>query len=451
MSQSTITADRVSTVESTTFAILVSLSFSHMLNDTMQSLVPAIYPILKTSYGLDFGQLGLITLAFYFTSSLLQPLVGFVADKRPMPYSLPVGMGFTLTGLFLLSRAASFPMLMVAAAIVGIGSSVFHPESSRVARMASGGRHGLAQSLFQVGGNTGSAIGPLLAAFVVVPHGQRSIAWFMLIALLAMVVLTQVGHWYARKGAAARGKRGGPSILAGLTHRRVMWSLVVLGCLIFSKFFYIASLSSYYTLYLISKFHVSTQTAEVHLFFFLGAMAVGTLAGGPIGDRVGRKLVIWVSILGVSVHLRAAVRQSVLDGRADRGDRADPVLGVRGDPGLRDGTDAREGRDDRGHVLWLRVRHGRSGGCAAGATGGCDEHRVRLPGVCVPAADRDADGVPAEYRAWTGEARSLERLARTAGVAMTGFSQLKLGKSATALSRSIFCSAESPRRRRAGL
>ena len=270
-----------------------------MLNDTMQSLVPAIYPILKTSYGLDFGQLGLITLAFYFTSSLLQPLVGFVADKRPMPYSLPVGMGFTLTGLFLLSRAASFPMLMVAAAIVGIGSSVFHPESSRVARMASGGRHGLAQSLFQVGGNTGSAIGPLLAAFVVVPHGQRSIAWFMLIALLAMVVLTQVGHWYARKGAAARGKRGGPSILAGLTHRRVMWSLVVLGCLIFSKFFYIASLSSYYTLYLISKFHVSTQTAEVHLFFFLGAMAVGTLAGGPIGDRVGRKLVIWVSILGV--------------------------------------------------------------------------------------------------------------------------------------------------------
>lgn len=299
MSQSTITAGRVPAVESTTFAILVSLSFCHMLNDTMQSLVPAIYPVLKTSYGLDFGQIGLITLAFQLTSSLLQPLVGFAADKRPMPYSLPIGMGFTLVGLFLLSRAGSFHMIMFAAAMVGVGSSVFHPESSRVARMASGGRHGLAQSLFQVGGNTGSAIGPLLAAFIVVPRGQTSIAWFMLIALVAIVVLIQIGHWYARKGAASRGRRQGPTIVAGLSQKRVIWSLVILGCLIFSKFFYTSSLNSYYTLYLIQKFHVSTQTAEVHLFFFLAAMAAGTLAGGPIGDKIGRKLVIWVSILGI--------------------------------------------------------------------------------------------------------------------------------------------------------
>jgi MFS transporter, FSR family, fosmidomycin resistance protein len=299
MSENTIAAGRVRAVESTTFAILLSLSFCHMLNDTMQSLVPAIYPVLKTSYGLDFGQIGLITLAFQLTSSLLQPLVGFAADRRPMPYSLPVGMGFTLFGLFLLSRAAGFGTIMIAAALVGVGSSVFHPESSRVARMASGGRHGLAQSLFQVGGNTGSALGPLLAAFIVVPHGQRSIAWFMTIALVAILVLTQVGTWYARKAGPARGKRRVFAAPIGLSQRRITWSLVILGCLIFSKFFYTASLNSYYTLYLIQKFHVSTQSAEMHLFIFLAAMAAGTFAGGPIGDRFGRKLVIWVSILGV--------------------------------------------------------------------------------------------------------------------------------------------------------
>lgn len=299
MSQNSITAGRAPAVESTTFTVLLSLSFCHMLNDTMQSLVPAIYPVLKTSYGLDYGQIGLITLAFQVTSSLLQPLVGLAADRRPMPYSLPVGMGFTLFGLFLLSRAGRFETILIAAALVGVGSSVFHPESSRVARMASGGRHGLAQSLFQVGGNTGSAMGPLLAAFVVVPNGQRSIAWFMAFALVAMVVLTQVGTWYAARGAAARGRRRVIAVPGGLSQRRIMWSLAVLGCLIFSKFFYIASLNSYYTLYLIQKFHVSTEAAEVYLFIFLAAMAAGTFAGGPIGDRFGRKLVIWISILGV--------------------------------------------------------------------------------------------------------------------------------------------------------
>jgi MFS transporter, FSR family, fosmidomycin resistance protein len=299
MSENTITAGRIGSTESTTFAILLSLSFCHMLNDTMQSLVPAIYPVLKTTYGLDFGQIGLITLAFQLTSSLLQPLVGLAADRRPMPYSLPVGMGFTLFGLFLLSRAGSFSTIMIAAALVGVGSSVFHPESSRVARMASGGRLGLAQSLFQVGGNTGSALGPLLAAFIVVPHGQRSIAWFMTIALVAIVVLTQVGTWYARNDGTARGRRRVAAPPMGLSQRRIAWSLVILGCLIFSKFFYTASLNSYFTLYLIHKFHVSTWSAEMHLFIFLAAMALGTFAGGPIGDRFGRKLVIWGSILGV--------------------------------------------------------------------------------------------------------------------------------------------------------
>ena len=300
MSENAIAGARPA-AETTTFAILLSLSFCHLLNDMIQSLVPAVYPVLKSSYGLDFGEIGLITLAFQLTASLLQPLVGFAADRRPMPYSLPAAMGFTLLGLFLLSRAGSFHMILVAAALVGVGSSVFHPESSRVARMASGGRHGLAQSLFQVGGNSGSAIGPLLAAFVVVPRGQGSIVWFTAAALLAIVVLSQVGHWYSANAPAHRGRRraGGAELRSVLSRRRIVGALVVLGLLIFSKFFYVAALNSYYTLYLIQKFHVSTQTAELHLFIFLGAMAVGTFAGGPIGDRFGRKLVIWVSILGV--------------------------------------------------------------------------------------------------------------------------------------------------------
>ncbi len=300
MSENAIVAGRPA-AETTAFAILLSLSFCHLLNDMIQSLVPAVYPVLKTSYGLDFGQIGLITLAFQLTASLLQPLVGLAADRRPMPYSLPVAMGFTLFGLFLLSRAGSFGMILIAAALVGVGSSVFHPESSRVARMASGGRHGLAQSLFQVGGNSGSALGPLLAAFVVVPRGQGSIAWFTTAALVAMLVLLQVGHWYRANAPAYRGRRhaAGMELRPTLSRRRILGALVVLGLLIFSKFFYMAALNSYYTLYLIQKFHVSTQTAELHLFMFLGAAAVGTFAGGPIGDRFGRKLVIWVSILGV--------------------------------------------------------------------------------------------------------------------------------------------------------
>jgi FSR family fosmidomycin resistance protein-like MFS transporter len=286
---------------STTFAILISLSLCHFLNDMNQSLVPAIYPILKESYQLDFGQIGLITLAFQMTASLLQPVVGMVTDKRPTPFSLPVAMGCSLVGLLMLSVAHSYHMILFAAAMVGLGSSVFHPESSRVARMASGGRYGFAQSLFQLGGSAGSAIGPLLAAFIVVPKGQGSIAWFSAAALLAIVVLSNVSLWYARHPAMAarRGRRTPAAIPASpLPRGKVIGALAVILVLLFSKNVYTSSLSSYYTFYLIQKFHLSVPHAQYMLFAFLGAVAAGTFAGGPIGDRVGRKPVIWFSILG---------------------------------------------------------------------------------------------------------------------------------------------------------
>jgi FSR family fosmidomycin resistance protein-like MFS transporter len=288
---------------SAAMTILVSLSLCHFLNDMNQSLVPAIYPILKDSYRLDFGQIGLITLAFQMTASLLQPVVGMITDKRPQPYSLPVAMGFSLAGLLLLAVADSYPLILVAAAMVGLGSSVFHPESSRVARMASGGRYGFAQSLFQLGGSAGSAVGPLLAAFIVVPRGQGSISWFSAAALLAMLVLTNVSAWYARHPAmlARRGRRAAVAAPASpLPPAKVYLALGVILVLMFSKNVYTSSLSSYYTFYLIQKFDVSVQHAQYMLFVFLGAVAAGTFAGGPIGDRFGRKPVIWFSILGTS-------------------------------------------------------------------------------------------------------------------------------------------------------
>ena len=283
----------------TAFAVLGAISFSHLLNDMIQSLILAIYPILKSGFALSFGQVGLITLTYQLTASLLQPLVGVAADRRPMPYSLPVGMGFTLCGLLLLATAPNFPVLLVAAALVGTGSSVFHPESSRVARMASGGRHGLAQSLFQVGGNTGASLGPLLAAWIIVPHGRGSVAWFSLAALLAIAVLFKVGRWY-RDHHVSRSVAHRPHAVITLSRGRVLASLLVLGLLIFSKYFYLASLSSYYTFYLIHHFGVSVQSAQTHLFVFLFAVAAGSLIGGPVGDRIGRKSVIWISILGVA-------------------------------------------------------------------------------------------------------------------------------------------------------
>ncbi len=302
MSQHTITARTATTAgsETTTFAILVSLSVCHLLNDMNQSLVPALYPILKDSYRLDFGQIGLITLAFQLTASMLQPVVGMVTDRRPQPFSLPIAMGCSLIGLLLLSVANSYPMILLAAALVGLGSSVFHPESSRVARMASGGRHGFAQSLFQVGGSTGSAIGPLLAAFIVVPRGQGSVAWFSAAALLAMVLLTNVSAWYSRHLSMRRsgGSSARSAAYAVLSRKKVLGAICILVALLFSKNVYTSSLGSYYTFYLIHKFGVSVQSAQVHLFVFLGSVAAGTFVGGPIGDRFGRKPVIWFSILG---------------------------------------------------------------------------------------------------------------------------------------------------------
>jgi FSR family fosmidomycin resistance protein-like MFS transporter len=282
----------------TAVSILLAISFCHLLNDMMQSLLPALYPMLKTSYALNFGQIGLLTFTFQVTASLLQPIIGSYTDRTPRPYSLAAGMAFTLVGLLLLSLATSYGLLLLAASLIGTGSSVFHPESSRVARMASGGQHGLAQSVFQVGGNVGSAVGPLLAAFIVLPHGQSSVAWFSLAALLGMFVLFNVGSWYKSHGMA-RIKRRAADGGAAVSPRKVAMAIAVLLALIFSKYFYLASLTSYYTFYLINRFHVSVQSAQLHLFLFLAAVAFGTIIGGPLGDRVGRKYIIWASILGV--------------------------------------------------------------------------------------------------------------------------------------------------------
>ncbi|WP_442040045.1 MFS transporter [Microvirga sp. 2MCAF35] len=279
--------------------ILAAISVSHLLNDLIQSLLPAIYPILKRDFHLDFGQIGFLTLTFQLTASLLQPMIGTFTDRKPQPFSLVVGMGFTLIGLLTLSRAGSYPVLLLAAALIGMGSSVFHPESSRVARLASGGRHGLAQSVFQVGGNAGSALGPLLAAFIVVPFGQPSIAWFSAVALLAMLILFVVGRWYQAKLADLRAKPRAVETGSVFSKRRIVISLAILVLLIFSKDFYVASFTNYFTFYLISKFQLPVQDAQIHLFIFLGSLAVGTLLGGPLGDRVGRRYVIWFSILGV--------------------------------------------------------------------------------------------------------------------------------------------------------
>jgi FSR family fosmidomycin resistance protein-like MFS transporter len=294
--------------EKTAFKVLLAITFCHLLNDTVQSLLPAIYPLLKSSFRLDFGQVGLIAFTLQCTASLLQPLVGLYTDHRPKPYSLAFGMGFTLIGLLILSMAPSFGTVLVAAALVGIGSSVFHPESSRIARMASGGQHGMAQSLFQLGGNAGSALGPLLAA-VVLPRGQSSIAWFSLLALLGIILLTDIGSW-AKKNRSIKPKRvlieSGPHSSesaaerhAQLPAKKVAYCIAILMALMFSKYIYLASLSSYYTFYLMNKFHVTVQSAQIHLFLFLGAVAAGTIIGGPVGDRIGRKYVIWCSILGV--------------------------------------------------------------------------------------------------------------------------------------------------------
>jgi FSR family fosmidomycin resistance protein-like MFS transporter len=282
----------------TVIAVLTALSVCHLLNDMMQSLLPSIYPILKASYQLDFSQIGFITLAFQLTASLLQPMVGIVTDRYPQPYSAAIGMGLSVVGLGLVATADSYPLLLAAAACVGIGSSIFHPESSRVARLASGGRHGFAQSLFQVGGNVGSAIGPLLAALIILPHGQKSVAWFTAAGIIAMGLLTFVGRWYSTHGRARIAITAKRTQIANLSQGRIVLSIAVLVALVFSKFVYMASLNNYLTFYLIETFGVSVHSSQLYLFVFLAAVAAGTFLGGPLGDYFGRKYVIWFSILG---------------------------------------------------------------------------------------------------------------------------------------------------------
>jgi FSR family fosmidomycin resistance protein-like MFS transporter len=284
----------------TVLAVLFALSFSHLLNDTLQSLLPAIYPLLKTSFSLSFTQIGLITFTNQFTASILQPMVGLYTDKYPKPYSLAAGMGFTLIGLILLGLAAQFAFILIAAALIGIGSSVFHPEASRVVRMASGGKHGFAQSLFQVGGNAGTSLGPLLAALIIVPHGRSSVLWFSLIALGGIVLLTHVGHWYRKNTSRLKPSSKPRAGAAALPSQKVAAALAILVALIFSKYFYLTSMTSYYTFYLIQKFQLSIQQSQYFLFIFLFSVAAGTIIGGPLGDRFGRKRVIWASILGVA-------------------------------------------------------------------------------------------------------------------------------------------------------
>jgi FSR family fosmidomycin resistance protein-like MFS transporter len=284
----------------TTLTVLAGLSLCHLLNDMMQALLPAIYPMLKADFELGFWQIGLITLTNQLTASVLQPVVGLYTDRRPKPYSLAAGMGFTLVGLVLLATASRFAVVLVAAALVGVGSAVFHPESSRIARLASGGRHGFAQSLFQTGGNAGSSLGPLLAAFIVLPRGRGAVAWFTLAALVGIAVLWQIGRWYAERLRAAAARPPSATVRESRVPKpQVTLALVVLLVLTFSKYIYLASLTSYYTFFLIHRFQVSVQSAQLHLFAFLGAVAAGTFVGGPVGDRFGRKYVIWGSILGV--------------------------------------------------------------------------------------------------------------------------------------------------------
>ena len=287
-------------VEKTVFPVLFAISFSHMLNDTIQSIIPAIYPLIKDSFRLNYTQVGLITFTFQLAASLLQPFVGSFTDKRPQPFSLATGMGFSLIGLLLLSSVGNYPLVLLSVAFIGIGSSVFHPEASRVAYMASGGKRGLAQSIFQLGGNFGSSLGPLLAALIIVPFGRISVSWFSVLALIAIGVLYKIGQWYKKHHAARKKSVAAATVRLPLSKTRVTISVIILLLLIFSKYFYMASISSYFTFYLIDRFHLSVPSAQFHLFLFLAAVAAGTILGGPFGDRFGRKYVIWVSILGVA-------------------------------------------------------------------------------------------------------------------------------------------------------
>ncbi|NVM62987.1 FSR family fosmidomycin resistance protein-like MFS transporter [Mucilaginibacter sp. SG538B] len=300
-SPTTIIPEPKKLVQQTVYSILFTISLAHFINDMLQSVIPSIYPLIKQRFSLNFTQIGLITFTYQITASILQPFVGLYTDKKPKPYSLAIGMGFTLSGLMLASFAGNFSIMLMAVSLIGIGSSIFHPESSRVAHLASGGKKGLAQSIFQLGGNAGSAIGPLLAALIVIPYGQSNVIWFCLIAFAGILVLLRIAKWYAeRLSFNAKNKNAKETVQLNISKRRVIFSLGILLVLIFSKYFYLASITSYYTFFLINKFHLSIQQSQIYLFMFLGSVAAGTLFGGPLGDRFGRKYIIWISILGVA-------------------------------------------------------------------------------------------------------------------------------------------------------
>lgn len=298
--QNTAHPDHKELATKTVYSILFSISFAHLLNDLLQAVIPASYPILKESYNLSFTQVGLITFAYQMAASILQPFVGLYTDRKPKPYSQLLGMLFTLSGIVMLSYATSFPIILVSVVLVGIGSSIFHPEASRVSYLASGGKRGLAQSIFQIGGNTGTAIGPLLVAWIVVPHGQKNIIWFTIVAVLALGVLSRIANWYREHLNLNSKKKIVLENLPNLSQRRIVLSVIILLVLIFSKYFYVASISSYFTFYLMEKFRISVEDAQFHLFLFLISVAIGTLLGGPLGDKFGRKYVIWFSVLGAA-------------------------------------------------------------------------------------------------------------------------------------------------------
>lgn len=299
MNKPILQAEPQQVVQQTAYSVLYAISFAHLLNDMLQAVIPAIYPIIKEDFHLDFTDIGLVTLTYQLTASILQPFVGLYTDRHPKPFSLAIGMGISLLGLVSLALSPSFFWILASVGLIGIGSSIFHPDSSRVAYLASGGKRGLAQSIFQLGGNAGSALGPLLAALLVVSYGQRSVMWFGVAALIGIVLLTRIGKWY-KTVALPKVNKTGESASSGLSQRRVLLSLLILLVLIFSKYFYLAGMTSYFTFYLMDKFQLSVKGAQIHLFIFLAAIAVGTLAGGPLGDRFGRKYIIWISILGAA-------------------------------------------------------------------------------------------------------------------------------------------------------
>ena len=379
--------------------MLAGISFSHFLNDTMQSLIASVYPILKDTYALDFAQIGMITLAFQFTASLLQPVVGHYTDKKAQPYSLSIGMASTFFGLLLLSAAHQYLVILIAAALVGLGSAVFHPESARIARLASGGRYGFAQSVFQLGGSFGTSMGPVLAALIVVPFGQGSIAWFSSIAFLAIVILWRIGRWYepqikAKKTAVAQAHPDAPS------SRRVAVALAVLVALLFSKQLYVSSLSSYYIFYLIDRFGVSTQAAQMYLFIFLAANAVGAFLGGPLGRSLRpQDRDLDFDPRRAAVHAGAALCRALRERGADRDHRPHHLLDDVVDHRVRAGAGAASLRHDLRRVLRRRLRHRRPGRGRARQARRSHLDRVRLSGLRLSAGDRAACGVPAQAAA----------------------------------------------------